>query len=174
MKLSIRYAKSNDAPMLSLLAKMLFYEKCENMFKDRNGLTKFLDTTFSMEKMKLHLSKNSNTFWLVNDGVFPIGYLELKAYSSSNQGSSDLKTMLQKIHLFEEYLNKGIRLKLLHQIILEAKILDADKVLLFALRTNVSEIQFYSQNNFVKVGECLKKMGQETFEFILMEKRLNG
>ncbi len=174
MKSLIRYAKTKDAPMISLLGKMAFYEMYEHVFEDKNSLTDYCDMTFSVEKMKFHLSKKGNTFWLVHDGVLPIGYLELKRDSSSHGGSSGFITFLHKIYLFQEYWNKGIGQKLFDKMMQESKRLHAGKVLLFVLKTNAREIQFYSQNSFIKVGERLMQMGQETFEFILMEKRLNG
>ena len=161
-----------DAEIVALLAQITFDETFGHMFRDRNDLINYFNHTFSVAKIRSSIAKKYNVFWLAFVDELPIGYAKLKKYSPIEEIADKNCAQLQKIYLRKDYLNQQIGALLQQALFDEVIKLGKKTIWLSVLKTNFRAIRFYKKYGFVTVGEHLFSVGQETFDFYIVEKSL--
>ena len=168
----IRLADTDDAVHIALLGRITFTETFGHLFRDRQDLLDYFDTTFSVEKIEQSLAKSNNIFWIAFVDRLPVGYAKLKLNSASEFVASESICQLQKIYVLKDFLSMKIGFELQNQLLDKAKTLQFKYIWLSVLHTNKRAIKFYQKNEFKTVGAHDFRIGKEHFDFIAMSKAL--
>ena len=167
-----RIATQNDAQLIALLGRVTFTETFGHLFRDKQDLVNYYNTTFSVDKIENSLSKSETVFWISFVNQLPVGYAKLKLNSTTEFITSEKICQLQKIYVLKDFLSMKIGSKLQNLLLAKAKELAFKNVWLSVLKTNERAIQFYQKNGFKKIGNHDFQIGKENFEFIAMGKEL--
>jgi len=174
MDIKIRRAIHTDAATIALLARVTFTETFGHLYRDPNDLIEYYDNTFSVAKIQSSLAKSNNVFWLATVDDLPVGYAKLKLNSVSEFLDSDSICQLQKIYVLKDFLAMGLGKQLQNELLNEAQEQGNSNVWLSVLSSNERAISFYTKNDFVPVGEHDFQIGQENFDFIVMNRNFNS
>lgn len=169
----LKEATINDAAIIALLGRVTFCQTFEHLFTDKNDLLTYLDSTFSVQKIRKSLQKNNNIFWILYVNELPVGYSKLKLSSSSPHIIDKNTSQLQKIYILKGFLTLGLGKKMIDTLINRAKQSGSDCIWLAVLHTNEKAINFYIKNNFSKIGNHFLKIGKDNFYFNVLCKYLN-
>ncbi|CAL2093037.1 GNAT family N-acetyltransferase [Tenacibaculum sp. 190524A05c] len=171
-KIKTRLAEKKDAEYIALLARITFTETFGHLFRDRQDLLNYFDSTFSVEKIEKSISKSNNIYWISFIDRLPVGYAKLKLNSKSEFIESENICQLQKIYVLKDFLSMKIGLELQNLLLEKAKELEFEKIWLSALNSNERALNFYKKNGFEKIGNHDFQIGKENFDFMAMEKEL--
>ncbi len=169
----IRIATVADAAHISALGRITFSETFGHLFRDKQDLLHYVETTFSVPKITRGLHKSSNIFWIASVDEKPIGYAKLKLDSPTEFVDVTSICQLQKIYVLKEFLSLKIGLELQEQLLAKAKALSYEYIWLSVLNSNDRAIRFYKKSGFELIGNHDFTIGQEHFDFFAMGKKLN-
>lgn len=170
--LEIRKATINDAADIAALGRITFTQSFGHLFRDKEDLKQYLDSTFSFSKIENSLTKNNNIYWIAIWKEKPVAYAKLKLNSKTDFVESHAICQLQKIYVLKDFISKKIGTELQSTLLDEAKTLNFKSIWLSVLRENERAIQFYNKNGFTKVGDHEFRIGKEVFNFKAMAKSL--
>lgn len=169
MNTAIRLAKSDDAEIVSILGRITFSETFGNLFDEfKDELFDYLNTTFSVEKIRKSLNKSSNKYWIVIVDGLPVGYAKLKYPSDTELLPGADVAQLQKIYVLRDHLAMGLGFPLLKAVREHAVHVGARSMWLAVLSENVRAIRFYKKHHFDTFGRDTFTIGSQTFEFDLL------
>lgn len=168
----MRLAKKEDAKYIALLGRITFNETFGALFRDPEDLSVYLNETFSIKKIESSLIKPNNVYWIAFVDGLPAGYAKLKLKSSSEFIKSENVSQLQKIYVLRDFLSMKIGKRLQDLLITKATKMGSKEIWLSVLDSNQRAIGFYEKNEFRIIGSHKFSIGQETFDFIAMSKRL--
>ncbi|WP_103068414.1 GNAT family N-acetyltransferase [Aquimarina sediminis] len=172
--ITIRRANIEDTEQISCLGRKTFDEAYGEFFNNKTNLMTYLDSAFSINKIKNSLSKSENKYWVVADekSYDLIGYAKLKIDSSSEFIEDQNVCKLQRIYLSQGYEARGIGSQL-HERILKSVIESGyNYIWLSNLKMKKQAVSFYKKKGYDVAGEHNFSIGDETFEFWAMKKRL--
>lgn len=168
----IRRAAVSDAAVIALLARVTFSETFSALFSDQQDLLDYFDHSFSVEKIRSSIEKENNIYVLAFYKDLPVGYAKFKKYSPSPFINAAAIAQLQKIYVLKDFLFKGIGQQLLHSLFDKMEALEKEWLWLSVFVDNIKAIRFYERNGFIAAGEHTYSIGKETFDFIVMKKKL--
>ncbi len=168
----IRIATVDDASHISTLGKITFSETFGHLFRKKQDLLRYVETTFSVSKITAGLHKSSNIFWIAFADEKPIGYAKLKLDSPTEFVDATAICQLQKIYVLKEFLSLKIGPELQKQLLAKAQELSYKYIWLSVLDSNDRAIRFYKKNGFDIIGSHDFTIGQEHFDFFAMGKKL--
>lgn len=171
-KLEIRIANKTDATFIALLGRVTFTETFGHLFKDKQDLIDYFNTTFSVDKIAHSLMKPNNVYWIAFVDRLPVGYAKLKLNSISQFIQGENVCQLQKIYVLKDFLSMKIGFDLQNRLLQKAKEMGNSKVWLSVLHSNDRAINFYLKNGFEHIGNHVFQIGNESFDFIAMSKPL--
>ncbi|MDH7445739.1 GNAT family N-acetyltransferase [Aquimarina sp. 2201CG14-23] len=171
--ITIRIAGVQEASDISFLGKKTFDQSFGHLFRDRNDLTGYLETTFSIEKLHTSMVKSDNVYWIVYYGDVAVGYAKIQLNSPSEFISSKKVCKLQKIYMLKEYLSMGIGAQLQEHIFDKVKTSGIEFIWLSVLKSNEKAVVFYKRNDYQIIGEHPFSIGKENFEFWVMSKKIH-
>ena len=119
--IEIRIAEESDAEFIALLGRITFTETFGHLFFNNKDLLEYCNQTFSVEKIRSSLKKNSNIFWIAFVDKLPVGYSKLKLNSKSEFIKSKYTCQLQKIYVLKDFLSMKIGFRLQNVLIEKAK-----------------------------------------------------
>ncbi len=173
--IKIRRATVADVEAIASLGKCTFEESYGDFFNNQENLSKYLNKSFSLEKIKNSLEKTENVYWIVYDQkeLKPIGYAKLKLNSPSEFiDDKQYVCKLQRIYLRQGYEGQGIGSKL-HEVILEyATRLGYKNLWLSNLKLKKQAVSFYKKKGYAIAGEHPFTIGNQEFDFWVMNIRL--
>lgn len=169
----IRLATPADAEKIVFLGRTTFREAFGAFFEDQKNLERYLETTFNRSKIKKSLGKENNVYWIAFVEDVPVGYAKLKLKSSCEFLETEKVSQLQKIYVLQEYLPMKIGKRLQDTLITRAKKTRNDELWLSVWNGNSRAIRFYEKNAFRVIGKHQFTIGEQTFDFTAMSKRLN-
>lgn len=170
--MNIRLATPQDAANISLLARITFSETFGHLFKIKQELLDYYETTFSVEKIENSLQKKENIYWIAFVKRLPVGYAKLKLNSTTTFSKETNSCQLQKIYVLKDFLSLKIGFELQHRIFEKAVEENYSQIWLSVLGANERAITFYQKNGFKLLGEGNFTIGSEHFDFIDMLKPL--
>ncbi len=172
--IKIRRATIDDTEQVSLLGRETFIESYGGFFKEKTNLDSYVNVSFSTEKIKNSLAKQENVYWLVYDkiGAKAIGYAKLKLDSPSEFIKDQNTCKLHRIYLLKGYEGQGIGSKLHECIIQTVTEKKYTNLWLSNLKIKKEAVMFYKGKGYDMVGEHNFTIGEETFEFWAMRKKL--
>nr|WP_299341884.1 GNAT family N-acetyltransferase [Allomuricauda sp.] len=168
----IRLAKKEDAISIALLGRVTFTQTFRRFFSDFEGLNNYLDATFAVEKIERGLEKENNVYWVAFVNRLPVGYAKLKLDSPSNFVPYENVGQLQKIYVLQDFLSLKIGKRLQDALLEKAKASGCEHIWLSVYKENQRALRFYEKNDFKIVGEHQFSIGNDTFDFEAMSKRL--
>ncbi len=172
--LQIKRADIKDATTIALLGRTTFDENFGHLFRDREDVLVYLDTTFSVDKIRKGLQKKENLFWLALWNDLPVGYAKLKLDSPSQFLPKAHSCQLQKIYVLKDFLSLKIGFKLQETLLKAAVQSGYDEIWLSALDSNKRAIRFYEKSGFRKLDTHDFVIGKESFTFFAMAKVLGS
>jgi ribosomal protein S18 acetylase RimI-like enzyme len=170
--MEIRIANKDDTGFIALLARITFTETFGHLFKDKQDLLDYYDSTFSVNKIENSISKPNNIYWIAFVDRLAVGYAKLKLNSQSEFISEGNICQLQKIYILRDFLSMKIGFELQNLLLKKAKENGFSKIWLSVLNSNERAINFYIKNGFMEIGNHDFQIGKEKFEFIAMSKKL--
>jgi len=170
--LVIRIANVADASCISLLARITFDETFGHLFRKREDLLNYFDTTFSVQKIEKSIQKPFTFYWIVFLNNLPIGYAKLKLQSTNEFIKAKNCCQLQKIYILKDFINHKIGLYLQNELLKTAKENNCNQIWLSVLKENSRAIHFYKKNNFKIIGAHYFQIGIEIFNFHIMSRKL--
>ncbi|MBT8308839.1 MAG: GNAT family N-acetyltransferase [Flavobacteriaceae bacterium] len=171
-KIDIRLANRNDAQLIALLGRITFTETFGHFFSDQQDLINYFEATFSVEKIKISLTKPNNIYWISFVDQLPAGYAKLKLHSGSEFIDSDNICQLQKIYVLKDFLGMKIGYHMQNLLFEKARELGFKTIWLSVLNSNERAINFYKKNDFEIIGSHDFTIGKEDFDFSAMCKYL--
>lgn len=169
MAIRIIKATTAEATQISVVGKQSFYDAFHSIFINKNELAKYLNHTYSMEKLKGSISNTNNLFFVAYDDDKPVGFAKIKKQSPHQQIKANTQTELQKIYVLKEYHGSGVGLTLLNTVLDAAREIGPELMWLNVHVTNSKAKRFYEKNGFVQAGKHYHTIGTQKFEFDLME-----
>lgn len=170
--IKIRIANQKDAEIISKLGKTTFTQAFGNLFNDKQDLTNYLNITFALNKIKKSLQNKNNIYWLATSDNLPIAYAKMKINSSNEFVNDKSSSQLQKIYVLAEFTSMKVGKTLLKEVLLKANNIETNCLWLSVWDGNKKAIKFYERNGFKSLGMHTFQIGNETFEFLNMSKRL--
>ncbi len=171
-KIEIRIANKDDAGFIALLGRVTFTETFGHLFRNRQDLIDYYDSTFSVDKIEKSISKPNNVYWIAFVDRLAVGFAKLKLDSQSEFIAEEKICQLQKIYVLKDFLSKKIGFELQNQLLKKALEENYRTVWLSVLNSNERAIKFYIKNGFKKIGNHDFQIGMEKFKFTSMSKQL--
>jgi hypothetical protein len=170
--LVIRRATLADANIISLLARITFDETFGHLFRQREDLLNYFDSTFSVQKIEKSIQKPHTFYWMAHYDKLPIGYAKLKLNSTNEFIKEEKSCQLQKIYILKDFISHKIGLHLQNKLIETAKKNNSNIIWLSVLKENSRAIHFYKKNEFKIIGAHDFQIGIENFNFNIMSKKI--
>ena len=168
----IRLATKDDATYIAMLGRITFTEAFGQLFTDKDGLKQYLNTTFSVQKIKESLGKTNNVYWIAFVDELPVGYAKLKLRSPCQFINDKRISQLQKIYVLQDFLSMKIG-KRLQEVLLQRAMMSGSRAIwLSVYQGNQRAIAFYEKNGFGTIGAHHFSIGAQTFDFKAMSKEL--
>lgn len=170
--LAITPVTSDDVASLAAIARRTFVQ---TFAADNDGaaLTLYLDTAFSVDQLLSEMRNANSRFFLIHSDDLVAGYLKL------NEGAAQTETLpgrtleIERIYVDAQGQGKGIGKALFRFALEQARIRDAEAILLGVWEHNAKAIAFYEKQGFRAVGEHKFLFGTEAQRDILMRLDLN-
>jgi len=169
--MNIRYARLEDAEMLSDLGAKTFYD---TFAKDNTpeNIDAHLKKSFSPEIQTSEISHPDNVFLIAELDDIPVGYAQLILHSTDKAIGAIHPLEIRRIYASKEYIGKGIGPELMKASIEEARQQSCDCVWLGVWEKNPRAIAFYEKWGFRKVGTHTFAVGEDPQNDFVMELRL--
>ncbi|MEW6130967.1 MAG: GNAT family N-acetyltransferase [Acidobacteriota bacterium] len=168
---TIRYAKPEDAFVLSELATKTFYDTFakDNSPEDMNA---YLAESLNPSEMAVEISDASFISFLIEKGSIAVGYAQLHTGDAPECIHSENPIELARIYVSQDFIGSGVGAKLMQRCLDEAKSLGHQSIYLGVWEHNLKAQSFYQKWGFQKVGEHPFKLGNDMQTDWIMEKLL--
>ncbi len=169
--LQIRKASLEDVTLLNKIGRQTFYET----FFDTNtqeNLTKYLDESFTDEKLGQELAVPSSLFYLALVENQVVGYLKLNFGEAQTEFRQEGGFEIERIYVIKEFWGKSIGQALLEFALSIAREQKSSFVWLGVWEKNYRAIRFYVKNGFVPFDKHIFQVGDDPQTDVLMKKKL--
>ena len=168
----IRKVILQDIDELQCISRQTFEETfaTENSYED---IQKYLDESFSKEKLTSELSNANSDFYFVTSDSKVIGYLKLNLGMAQTELKDNNALEIERIYVLKEYYGKQIGQLLFDKALQIAKQLKANYIWLGVWEKNNRAIHFYIKNGFVEFGNHLFKLGNDEQTDMMMKLMLS-
>lgn len=169
--IQIREATIADAFLIANMSRQTFYDTfvAENSKAD---MDKFMNETFTREKLMEEVGAPGNTFLLAYEGDKAVGYARLRTTTNPLllDGGSALE--IARIYAVQSSIGKGVGKALMQQCIDIARQMDVEVIWLGVWEKNAKAIAFYTKWGFEKFSEHVFMLGSDPQTDWLMKKML--
>ena len=169
--IGIKKVASNDLKDLQKIGKQTFIETF-SADNSAENLAKYLEESFSVEKLSRELNDTSSQFYFVLMDSKVIGYMKLNTGESQTELQDDKGLEIERIYVLEAYHGKKVGQLLYDKAIQVAIELGSEYVWLGVWEENPRAIRFYQKNGFVEFDKHVFKLGEEEQTDIMMKKKL--
>ncbi|MBZ5856935.1 GNAT family N-acetyltransferase [Flavihumibacter profundi] len=160
-----------DISQLQKISKKTFYETFSPGNTEEN-MAKYLDESFSIEKLTSELNDNNAEFYFATLGNDVIGYLKLNSGQSQTELKDGKGLEIERIYVLKEFHGKNIGQILYEKAIQVAKQSNADYIWLGVWEENKRAINFYKKNGFNEFDKHIFKLGNDEQTDIMMKLQL--
>jgi len=171
--LEIKKATLVDIEQLQKIGRNTFYETFSALNSEEN-MTRYLDESFSIEKLTSELNDNNTEFYLASSNNNVIGYLKLNFGQSQTEIKDDKALEIERIYVLKEFHGKSVGQLLYDKALQIAQQKETDFVWLGVWEENPRAINFYKKNGFVKFDKHIFKLGNDEQTDIMMKLKLNN
>ncbi|MEM6720724.1 MAG: GNAT family N-acetyltransferase [Bacteroidota bacterium] len=156
--IKIKIATEADATILALLGRITYVESHGHFITNKNDLSAYCNTAFSVAKARKDLKNSQHIFFILYKADFPIGYAKLVLNTSHESVNSQNVCRLERIYILDEFIPLKIGQQFLEVIEQKARELHMDTMWLTVYIKNDRAIKFYKRNAFKNAG---------TFNFLI-------
>jgi len=170
-EISIREATKADAGLVADLSRQTFYEAfaAENTAEN---MDKFMNETFTREKLMAEVGAAGNTFLLAYQGEEAVGYARLRETKSPLLVENGTALEIARIYAVQKSIGKGVGRALMQHCIEIARQRNFRIIWLGVWEKNQKAITFYSKWGFEKFGDHMFMLGNDPQTDWLMKKVL--
>jgi ribosomal protein S18 acetylase RimI-like enzyme len=141
-------------------------------FNTEENLKKYLEASFSIEKLMSEINNTHSEFYLALDGNDPIGYLKINFGESQTELKDNKALEIERIYVLKEYHGKNVGQQLYQKSLGIAKQRKVEYLWLGVWEKNERAIHFYKKNGFVIFDQHLFKLGDEEQTDFMMKLEL--
>ncbi len=177
---ALRECGLEDAPTLALVGAATFLETYAGLLP-AESIVWHTSTNHSAGAYEALLGKVDSRAWVAElpptwaagHGA-PIGYAVLSApdFAPELVGPGDLE--LKRIYAFSRFKGLGVGQKLFGAVLARAQERHAARLLLGVHRDNHRALAFYKRNGFLEVGMRQFRLGENTFDDLVLGRVLQG
>ena len=166
----IRKAVVEDSKKLSILYKQV-YIKTYGKEGVSDEFANFIIDQFDVSRIENTIMSNPNKIIVAEYKNNLVGVLEIE-FNKKCPNTDIIAPELNKLYILEWFCNQKIGEKLLSQAELILKNLNIHEYWVWVLDSNIRAINFYKKHNFKKIGEAPFKMETNTYNNIVLLKKL--
>jgi len=170
--LKIRRLSTNDLNKLQEFSGRTFSETFSSQ-NTKENMEAYLESSFSMDKLKLELYYKNSQFYFAELDTQVIGYLKINFGPPHIETDGQNSLEIERIYVIKEFHGKKVGQLLYNKAIEIAKKKKTDYVWLGVWEKNPKAIRFYKKNGFTKFSEHLFILGNERQTDVLMKLQLN-
>jgi len=167
----IKEATTADAALIADLSRQTFYDAfaAENTKAD---MDKFLNETFTRDKLMEEVGTPGNTFLLAYDGDEAVGYVRMRDATDPKLLIYGTAIEIARIYALQTNIGKGVGSALMQRCFDVAKKKEAKVIWLGVWEKNYKAISFYTKWGFVQFGNHVFMLGDDAQTDLLMKKVL--
>ena len=171
MSLIIRQAHSADSETIAALSRQAFYDTFAT-FNTKENMDKFMNESFSTERLMAEVGENGNTF------ILALLENELAGYAKITESKNPLELgdanaiEIARIYAVKNAIGKGVGKTLMEECLRVAMSRNKQLVWLGVWEHNERAISFYKKFGFEKFGEHDFILGNDVQKDWLMKKEL--
>lgn len=169
--ISIRRASLNDISQLQEIGRRTFEETFSGSNTAEN-MVRYLDESFSVEKLASELSDSDAAFYFAVSGEEVIGYLKLNFGASQTELNDNRSVEIERIYVLKEFHGQKVGQMLYGKAIEVARENHADYVWLGVWEENPRAIAFYEKNGFKTFDKHIFKLGDDEQTDLMMKLEL--
>lgn len=169
--IQIKRVTSDDISQLQRIGRQTFYETFAAWNSEEN-MTKYLDESFSTEKLKTELNDNGSEFYFAVLDSNIIGYLKLNFGQAQTELKDNKALEIERIYVVREFQGKNIGQLLYEKAIKIARQKNAEYVWLGVWEENPRAIKFYKKNGFTEFDKHIFVLGGDEQTDIMMKLEL--
>ena len=171
--MDIKLVKGNlsHLPDLQVLGKQTFFETFASANTEAN-MRQYLETNFSVEKLKLELSDSDSEFHLAQLNTSFIGYLKINFNKAQTELKENHGLEIERIYVLKEYHGKQVGQILFNKAMEMAREKNMNYVWLGVWEKNLKAIRFYEKNGFAVFNTHVFKVGQDEQKDLMMKRKL--
>jgi diamine N-acetyltransferase len=169
--IQIKRVISDDISQLQRIGRQTFYETFAAWNSEEN-MTKYLDESFSTEKLKTELNDNGSEFYFAVLDSNIIGYLKLNFGQAQTELKDNKALEIERIYVVREFQGNNIGQLLYEKAIKIARQKNAEYVWLGVWEENPRAIKFYKKNGFTEFDKHIFVLGGDEQTDIMMKLEL--
>lgn len=170
-EIQIREATTADAVLIADMSRQTFYDTFASENTKAN-MDKFMNETFSREKLMEEVGVPGNTFLLAYAGNEAVGYARLRETTNPLLLEGGTALEIARIYAVQSSIGKGVGKALMQRCIDIARQKNAQVIWLGVWEKNAKAIAFYSKWGFEKFSEHVFMLGNDPQMDWLMKKLL--
>ena len=143
-------------------------------FNTPDNLNKYLEESFSMDKLSSEINNTDSEFYLALNDTYPIGYLKVNFGSSQTELKDNKALEIERIYVLKQYQGEDVGKLLYQKALAIAKQNNLEYIWLGVWEKNIRAINFYKKNGFVTFDTHIFKMGKEEQTDFMMKLGLNN
>ena len=167
----VREATKADAELIATLSRQTFYDAFAGD-NTKEDMDKFMNETFTREKLMDEVGVAGNTFLLAFDGDEAVGYARLRETTNPLLLKGGEALEIARIYALQKSIGKGVGKALMEQCIDLARQKKAPVIWLGVWEKNAKAIAFYTKWGFEKFSEQVFMLGNDPQTDWLMKKML--
>lgn len=158
MDYMIRQASVDDAEEVSDFGRKVFFETFST-FYPQEIMDRYLDASFSMDKVRKELSCEQSQFWVLEvEGIYA-GYLKLNWGDAQTDLWEAEGLEVERVYVASDFKRKGLGRALFNKAFSVSKSLRKSYIWLGVWENNHDAIEFYKSQGFVVIGTHEFDMG---------------
>ena len=167
--ITIRRCLPGDEIALSLVGQAAFLEAFAGVL-DGQDILGHCARQHSNEKYAGWLSDRASTVWIaeIAPGQAPVGFLLLTTPDLPLADVTPTDAEIKRVYLLHRFQGSGLGARLMAEAQAEAKIRGLRRLLLGVYAHNVAAIKFYEKLGYRRVGERKFKVGENTYDDLLL------
>ena len=126
-----------------------------------NNLSNYINTAFSIEKMKEELNNEKSAFFFVEDEGRVIGYLKINREDAQSEDKLSNSMEIERIYVLKEFHGKKVGQLLFNKAIEIAHQYGVKQVWLGVWEHNPRAIRFYEKNGFKLFDKHIFTLGDD-------------
>jgi diamine N-acetyltransferase len=170
-QIEIRRADLTDAPLISVLGTVTFYEAYFEQDAAAD-LANYIHESFAPDKIRAEIEDIHTEFFIIFRDKRAVGYAKLREDSKLDFIKNETAIELQRIYVVERVFGKGIGERLLKYCLETAKSKGFETLWLGVWEENRRAQRFYEKHGFRRVGTLTYPYGESVGINFVMEKVL--
>ena len=170
--INIKIANAANTDILALLGRITYIESHGHFIDNKNDLSEYVKTAFSVSKTRDDINDSKNIFYIIYADEFPVGYAKLVLGSTHKSVSSPNNCQLERIYILHDFIPLKIGQQFLSFLEQKVKELQLNTIWLSVYKSNKRAIRFYQKNNYKKIGLSTFVVNGKSYENLVFSKQI--